>query len=41
MLSAERDAEKERADASISRDQGTSLIGKQTRAELEARFEQL
>ena len=29
MLSAERDAKKKRADASISRDQGTSVVGKQ------------
>jgi len=38
MLSAEREAErdanKKRADASISRDQGTSVVEKQTRAEL-------
>lgn len=29
MLSAERDANKKRADASISGDQGTSVVGKQ------------
>lgn len=34
MLSAERDAKEKRADASISRDQGTSVAGKQIRAEL-------
>lgn len=38
MLSAERDAKK-RADASTARDQGTSVVGKQIRAELQARFE--
>lgn len=32
--SAERDAKKKRADASISSDQGTSVVGKQIRAEL-------